>query len=91
MLTTLQSRSHYFIDVGNENQKNLSDLICHMANKSEFESSSKSKSFALEFQVIKTLGHHLPSVEVINGLKVKVLRKGYYLCVCEQANTGAGK
>ena len=52
---------------------------------------SKSKSFALEFQVIKTLGHHLPSVEVINDLKVKVLWKGYYLCVCEQANTGAGK
>lgn len=49
MLTTSQSRSHYFIDVGNENQKNLSDLICHTANKSEFESSSKSKSFALEF------------------------------------------
>ena len=49
MLTTSQSRSHYVIDVGKENQKNLSDLICHTANKPEFDSSSKSESFALEF------------------------------------------
>lgn len=40
ILTTSQSRSHYFIDVGNEDQKSLSVLICPMANKSELESSS---------------------------------------------------
>lgn len=48
MLTTLQSRSHYlyFIDVGNEDQKKLSDLICHVANLNLVV--TKSKSFVLE-------------------------------------------
>ena len=50
MLTTSQSRSHYlyFIDVGNEEQKKLSDLICHVANLNLNLVLTKSKSFALE-------------------------------------------